>query len=330
MAILSWRSVFVVFSMGAGFLPALLGTTDARAGDFIVLGDLPYTDTQKQIFHDQIVPAIQAEPVPFVIHVGDFKGSKEVCSDGLFLAARDTLYGLKPGRVFFTPGDNDWTDCDRDSSGLAMREYDRLSRLRQIFFDPAPDSPRDMGVLRQDGYPENARWMDDGVAFATLHVVGTNNGRRQIYMDKLDFALDQVTARDHANSFWLDEAVNHAILMKATALVIAMHADITTPMGTGACDDGERQKCDAYAPLRDQLGQAAKKFGGPMLLIHGDTNPYCLEQDSGRDPAPNLWWLNAAGDYAIIDAVKVTVQPEESEPFVAQTILSGESPRKGC
>ena len=52
-----------------------------------------------------------------------------------------------------------------------------------------------MGVVRQDGYPENARWVDDGVTYVTLHVVGTNNGRAQILLDDVDFALAQVSAR---------------------------------------------------------------------------------------------------------------------------------------
>lgn len=308
----------------------LLAGVEAKAGDFIVLSDLPYTQDQQQVFDDQIIPAIKADPAPFVIHVGDFKGSKEVCSDGLFQSVRDTLYDLKPGRVFLTPGDNDWTDCDRDSTGLAMREYDRLSRLRQIFFAPALESPEEMGVVRQDGYPENARWVDQGVTFVTLHVVGTNNGRAQILLDDVDFALAQIGAREQANRVWLEGTVEQARDAQAKALVIAMQADITEPWGSGSCEGTTRTKCDAFATLRDQLKLAARRFGGPVLLIHGDSDPYCLDQEFGGDQAPNLWRLNSAGDYAVIDAVKVTVQPDSTPPFRAQTLLSGQAPRQGC
>ncbi|MDF1750860.1 MAG: hypothetical protein P1V34_18505 [Alphaproteobacteria bacterium] len=322
MSFQSWCGALVVIFLVAG--------AEAKAGDFIVLSDLPYTDGQQQVFDNQIVPAIKADPAPFLIHVGDFKGSKVVCSDGLFQSVHDTLYGLKPGRVFYTPGDNDWTDCDRDSTGLAMREYDRLSRLRQIFCEPAPDSPAELIVTRQDGYPENARWSDDGVTFLTLHVVGTNNGRAQVLIDDIDFALAQVTAREQANRVWLDQAVEQAKSAKAAAMVVAMQADITEPWGSGACEGASRSKCDAFATLREQLRLAAKQFGGPMLIIHGDSDPYCLDQEFGGAQAPNLWRLNSAGDYAIIDAVKVTVHPDDTIPFVAKTLREGIAPRMGC
>ncbi|MAO90440.1 MAG: hypothetical protein CMM78_11640 [Rhodospirillaceae bacterium] len=322
MSVGSWSFAFIGLILMVG--------VEAKAGDFIVLSDLPYTEDQQRVFEDQIIPAIKADLAPFVIHVGDFKGSKEVCSDGLFLAVRDTLYGLKPGRVFLTPGDNDWTDCDRDSTGLAMREYDRLSRLRQIFFEPAPESPEEMHVMRQDGYPENARWVDDGVTYVTLHVVGTNNGRAQILLDDVDFALAQVSAREQANRVWLEGAVEQAREAQAKALVIAMQADVTEPWGSGSCEGTTRIKCDAFAMLRDQVRLAAQQFRGPVLLIHGDSDPYCLDQEFGGDQAPNLWRLNSAGDYAVIDAVKVTVQPDSTTPFMARTLVSGQAPRQGC
>lgn len=302
----------------------------AQADDFIVVGDLPYNSSQVVIFNERVAPAIAAANVPFVVHAGDLKGSKEICSDGLLTDRRDAIYGLKPGRVFYTPGDNDWTDCDRDSSGLAMREYDRLTRLRQLFFEPAPIAPAELSVIRQNNYPENARWQHDNVVFLTLHVVGTNNGRKQILLDDIGEALARVEARDAANGRWLNEAVAHAQNVDATALIVVAQADLTEPWGRGRCTQSNRQDCDAFAELREQLRQAAENFGRPMLYIHGDTDPYCLDRDFGGERAPNLWRLNGAGDYAVIDAVRITVAPGAITPFRAETLLDGTEPTAGC
>ncbi|MEC9267959.1 MAG: hypothetical protein VX464_18035 [Pseudomonadota bacterium] len=313
------------------FLTAMLfAAAPATAGEFIVVGDLPYNSAQEVTFREAIAPAIVAADVPFVIHAGDIKGSKEVCSDALLIKRRDAIYALKPGRVFYTPGDNEWTDCDRDSSGLAMREYDRLDRLRVLFFDPAPEPPEALPVVRQEGYPENARWWDGESLFLTLHIVGTNNGRRQILLDDVDDALARVDARDAANAQWLDAAVAEAMARNAQAMIVAAQADLTEPWGSGPCTASKRQECDAFADIRDRLVQAATTFGKPVLYIHGDTDPYCLDRTFGGEAAPNLWRLNGAGDYAVIDAVRVTVSPGEETPFKAATLLDGVAPTDGC
>lgn len=48
--------------------------------------------------------------------------------------------------------------------------------------------------------------------------------------------------------------------------------------------------------------------------------------------APNLWRLNAWGDYqAPADATKITVQPDnKDEPFTAITLLGNKLPAEGC
>ena len=80
---------------------------------FVVVGDLPYTAGQARILETEIRPAIQRGQFPFVIHLGDFKSGGIDCTDDGLAAAREQIMSLIPDRVFYTPGDNDWTDCDR-------------------------------------------------------------------------------------------------------------------------------------------------------------------------------------------------------------------------
>ena len=95
--------------------------------------------------------------------------------------------------------------------------------------------------------------MVDGVMFVTLHVVGTNNGRLEILKDDIEAALALTEARDQANRAWLNEAFAEALGRKATAVVIAMQADVSSANGAGPCGPGREMNCDAFARLRAEV-----------------------------------------------------------------------------
>ena len=73
-------------------------------------------------------------------------------------------------------------------------------------------------------------------------------------------------------------------------------------------------------------------FGKPVLLVHGDTNPYCLDRDFGGEATGNLWRLNAIGDfYKPTDATLVTVDPDDPEaPFSAKGLVGNAEPAESC
>ncbi len=73
-----------------------------------------------------------------------------------------------------------------------------------------------------------------------------------------------------------------------------------------------------------EIVAGARTYGKPVMFVHGDTSPYCWERGFGG--ADNLWRLNSAGDFVLIDAVKVTVEPESKEPFQAVGVQSGLTP----
>ena len=48
---------------------------------------------------------------------GDLKaGSNSLCTDTVYTAALDYFNSLE-APAMFTPGDNEWTDCDRSTNG---------------------------------------------------------------------------------------------------------------------------------------------------------------------------------------------------------------------
>ena len=297
----------------------------ARADDtvrFVALGDLPYTNSQAKDLEAEIKPKIQIGGFPFVIHYGDFKSGGDDCNDAELQAAYNQIISLLPGRVFFTPGDNDWTDCDRKKLDQPISELVRLAKLRDAFYSKPLAVANKMQVQRQTGYPENATWQYRGVQFATLHVVGTNNGRVEVKQDDFWTAITAVWARDTANAAWLKHSFQQAKDVSIGALVLAMQADPTKIRWKEPCTVDNPDRCDGFLAIKKILVRRSTELDKPVLLIHGDTRDYCVDRAFGGSKAPNLWRLNGAGDYTF-DATVVEVRADkEEQPFRFRRLLN--------
>ena len=310
-------------------LLASLGTRAmAEPVSFVAMGDIPYGDedsAQWTRVRDEIKPAIEKGNHPFVIFYGDMKSGGARCVERDFENRRDLIYGLKPGAVFFTPGDNDWTDCDRAQTG-ERDELKWLETVRSVFYGAGVPTLPDWNIeYQKPDFPENARWDYGGVHFVTLHVVGTDNGR-QFISDATDVAtaLAAVRARDDANAAWLDQAFHRAETQDAAAVVVAFQADpdeIRFEDGRDRpCAGVPEERCNPYLPLMDRLRRWAAAFDRPVLLIHGSTDWYWLDRDFGAGIAPKLWRLNGPGD-GVVNAAVVTVDPENDPPFAVRLLL---------
>lgn len=310
----------------------------AQPFSFIAMGDTPYSSTEEELIKSEIIDSIRDYNPPFLAFYGDLKGGGESCTDSLINARHDMIMGILPNRVFYTPGDNEWTDCDRAFLDKPFSELERLDYLKRVFFSKPMNLPSNWDYASQPNYSENARWMQDGVMFVTLHMVSTNNGRIDILKDDIELALSMVDARDQANRVWMSEAFDMAIKANAKAVVIITQADVTSADGAGLCRANNRMQCDAFKSFRQQIRFEAKHFAKrgenrrPVLLIHGDTNPYCLDKSFGGKDAPNLWRLNAWGDFTSpADATIVTVDTNNTlTPFSARTLLGKKAPSDGC
>ena len=320
------------------------GVTDVFS--FIVIGDTPYTEEDLAML-DAATQSIKAEGAPFIVHIGDYKGGGQPCVAEYDNQFSTLLDNLAPIPVFYTPGDNEWTDCDRfddPETGEKYSELDRLMSIREQFFDEPPSpAVASLAYSRHPEQPENAMWRADVIQFATLHVTGTNNSRKWVAGDPLERALQAVTARDAANIEWLRGVFEKASKNNAAAIVIATHGDLTDvkyQYDDLVCQDvvanGEHP-CDAFADLRATLRDEAISFGKPVLVIHGDTAPFTISRDFNGEEAPNLWRLNAAGDagvnrfgvhYGVPDITRVFIDLESDEPFSAQGVTTGAKPKR--
>ena len=316
------------------------GKSDAGSFSFAVIGDIPYNEDQKKTLINDITP--QLKNYPFVVHVGDTKaGGGSPCTDKLddeHLAWMNSV----GAPVFYTPGDNEWTDCDRTSNTPEVRELLRLDTLRTKFFSPATvTAPASWKAEWQTGMPENASWVFENVRFATIHLVGGNNGRDTLgpcpSVNPSDCdtpaAIAAATAmRDSHNADWVASVFAKARAEGAAAMVIATQGDVMNVGHIGKdCTTPGQIDCDGFKEIRNSIASEAASFEKPVLLVHGDTSPYCWDRNFGGAAAPKLWRLNGAGDYKVIDAVKVTVAPDGQIPFKAEGVITQRKPEEnGC
>jgi hypothetical protein len=158
---------------------------------FGVFGDAPYTEAEVERV-DRVIDQINAQPLAFVVHVGDIGSAALACSDDWLLKRKAQFARIRHPFVL-VPGDNEWTDC-RDP--LA-----RLQRWREIFCD----TPRD--------FCEHRRWESAGWVFVTLNVPGhDNNVRHAEHAPRMQVVLS-----------WLDEAA--ALAEGKEGLVVLMQAN---------------------------------------------------------------------------------------------------------
>ncbi|WDI31462.1 metallophosphoesterase [Hyphococcus flavus] len=312
---------------------------------FIVIGDTPYS-AQDEAMLNEALPLIKSQSYTFVIHVGDYKGGGQQCLKQFDDRLEQVMNDLSPIPVFYTPGDNEWTDCDRHTdpdTGEKYSDLERLEIVRARFASGIPAGAGAFGYRRQEALKENATWAYGGVRFLTMHVTGTNNGRDWVTVDAIADAAAAANQRDAANLAWLDEGFEKAADENASAVVIAFQADptdIADKPDDVMCDsaaESDQHPCDAFTDLRRALQHSAEAFKKPVLVIHGDTSPFTLNQDFDGEEAENLWRLNAAGDagtnragvrYGLVDVAKVTISSDETSPFSAEGLLTGIQPSR--
>lgn len=326
---MKWMPLFLLLIFFASSVPANDLTQPAAATPirFVVMGDMPYTDAEYALLEQPdgaIAKAIKALDPPILIHLGDFKKGRSSCDDERYKDYYRQIAHLNPHKTVYTPGDNDWTDCDRFTFFTRHDELERLTYLRQLFFhqDPLQLTKDIAGLVRQDGFIENAQWQMGSVVFATLHIPGTNNGRKQILRSNIQDALNEADYRDQSNEEWLNQLFTAT--ESAQAVVIVFHADIFEfDHNNPACTADNRTKCDGYRKIRDLIKSKATQFKKPILLIHGDTQAYCLHQP--YPGIPNLWRLNVPGDYKHTDVSQVLFNSESNDmPFTVTGVLNQE------
>lgn len=213
---------------------------------FGVLGDAPYNALEEAQLR-LVRQDLDAHDLTMVISVGDIFWRP--CSDEMYVRARNQFNALRHP-VVYTPGDNEWFDCWEAGSG-GYESQERLGRLRHIFYTTPAQSlgGRKIALLSQSEFIENVRWADHAFVFATVHLIGSGNGR-WLFPNRTEDDVAASRKRTEAAASWLRETFDAAKAANAPAVVIAMH---------GAPFDEEPKDREVFEPFLTTLREEAAR-----------------------------------------------------------------------
>ena len=251
--------------------------------NFALMGDTPYSEGEARRL-ERLIDELNAEPLAFVVHIGDITSGQGPCTDEWFEARKQQFARIRHPFVLL-PGDNDWTDCHRSG----MDPLERLAKWRQLFCGSALTLE-----VQRGAYCEHVRWQVDGVLFVALNVQGSNNNRgRNAAMDR------EYEVRMQAVLAWIDDSERAFQERKLQRLVLLMQANPFTRPRSGA---------SGFDSLLERVRALVAAHPGQVILVNGDSHIY-----RDDEPLPGLrriepWgsplvsWLRgtfAAGDIRI-------------------------------
>jgi hypothetical protein len=286
-----------------------------------VFGDAPYgttpTDTAELEATPAFIDSINKDPdVSLVLHVGDIHSGKQYCTEAYDRQIFSLWKAFKDPLVY-TPGDNEWTDCNKAGEGggaynSATGKIDyvldagghpvdyangdplaNLELIRSIFFSrPGLTLGKRMAVISQGQqldpqhrsdrkFVENVLWQQAGVLFVTINLPGGSNNDQDVWYAAPTLTTDQqqeILQRTGADLRWLDVAFNMARLNHAKAVVIETQADMWDPEKGAAHQAG-------YEPFVKSIAEHTLAFGKPVLMFNGDSHVYLSDNPlAASDP----------------------------------------------
>jgi hypothetical protein len=290
---------------------------------------------------------MNSQKLAFSVHDGDLKqGSNSPCDDVLYSRSLQYFNSLESPAIF-TPGDNDWTDCDRPNNG-GFRSLERLSHERRVFFStrrtlgertfhqdvqatPLCLGERPDGTRIQEACVENRRWEYGRVTYVTLNIQGSCNNLCDTSPDPQEYA-----ARNAANIVWMRGAFAFAKANDSVALMLISQGnpgfdladptraplrDPRTLIQSGLDPDGFRE---FFVALRDEI----VAFRKPVSYVHGDSHYFRTDrpmQDALGRRLENLTRVETFGNNASavtltndVMWLKVLVDPRSREVFAYQ------------
>jgi len=310
-------------------------------------GDLPYSDVQAVTGVPNLIADMNSQELEFTAHDGDLKAGNgspgsitpTTCSDALYLQGLQYFNSLKAPAIF-TPGDNDWTDCDRASNG-SFNSLERLDHERKLFFSTAfslgqhrlhqevQTDPLCLGVSGKVPCVENRRWTLGRVTYATVNIQGSCNNLCDTAPDPAEFA-----ARNQADILWVQETFAEAKQRNSVAVMLITQADpgfdltdatrapIRDPK-TLAETDGQP---DGFQEFLSALRNEVIAFDKPVAYVHGDSHYFRVDKpflNAKGQRLENFTRVETFGNHQEngtndVNWLKVLVDPNSREVFSYQ------------
>jgi hypothetical protein len=254
-------------------------------------GDLPYSLAQETVGVPNLIDDMNAQRLAFTVHDGDLKqGSNSPCDAALYERSLGYFNALE-APAMFTPGDNDWTDCDRPSNG-GFSSLERLDYERLVFFS-TPYSlgqrqlPQDVQMdplcLGVGGFVpcvENRRWSYRGVTYATLNIQGSCNNLCDEAPDPAEYA-----ARNLAVIQWMQQTFADAVAQDSAGVMLISQgnpgwdmSDQTRAPLRNPMTLGQPSGPDGFQQFLLALRQEVIAFRKPVAYVHGDSHYFRVDK----------------------------------------------------
>nr|MBA2559228.1 hypothetical protein [Propionibacteriales bacterium] len=190
--------------------------------------------------------------------------------------------------LLYTPGDNDWTDCDGRAGG-SYNPLERLDKLRKVFFGrpgvTLGQRPMRVGSQAGAGFPENVTWKMANVTFSMVHIVGGNNGLIPWagHTTATPQQTAEVMARVAADVQQIHDAFRSARRSGSRAVVLMTQADMF-----GSPPSSARFATRyGFQAIVQAFSREARRYRKPVYLFSGDSHTY----RRGNPLAPGSPWL---------------------------------------
>jgi hypothetical protein len=278
----------------------------------VAFGDMPYRVPNDYPKFERVIKTLNKENPNFIVHVGDFKSGSSLCSTEYFERMQTYFETFEPPFIY-TPGDNEWTDCNRKAAG----EYDpneRLAVLRKMFFGSDKSfGKKKITLISQakstgfEKYVENNLWTYGGLQFATIHLVGSNNnfkesGENQEFID-----------REMANLAWLDQVF--AAAQDKKGLMLFTQADMFYK---------DLKPSKGFEKVVNKISDLTQKFGKQVFLVNGDSHRFITDKpiliNNQKSTLMNFTRIQVFGD-AEMAAIKITYDPTSTSLFQVEQML---------
>jgi len=300
-------------------------------------GDLPYSTVQATVGVPNLIADMNSQNLAFTAQDGDLKSGGSECTDAVYTQALGYFGSLKAPAAF-TPGDNDWTDCDRTAGYNSLAQLDKE---RALFFSTSftlgqrklrqqvQSTPLCLGVSGSVPCVENRRWTYRGVTYATLNIQGSCNNLCDTAPDPNEFA-----ARNAADIAWMHDTFTEAAKRHSAAIMFITQADpgfdatdatrapVRDP-NTLAETDGQPDGFQSFLlALRDEV----IAFKQPVAYVHGDSHYFRIDKpflNATGQRLENFTRVETFGDHQEngtndVNWLKVFVDPRSREVFSYQ------------
>lgn len=323
----------------------------ANALTLAVFGDWPYSQNLKDSAQ-LLLDSVNRDPkIDLVLHVGDIHSGSMPCTGAGLSPLPSTavpnwnediyrLFQQFKDPVVYTPGDNEWTDCHKTKEFTSGAPMNELEAVRNLFFAVPGQTLgiRQKRVVSQADvfdpqhptdllFVENVMWQESQTVFVTLNVPGSNNDHLpwsggnastpglpyppKAFLNE-PARTQEVSEREPADIRWLQRAFALAESNGAKAVVIGLQADMWDPAAILPGGDG----LDGYDQFVQTLASLAKHFGGPVLLINGDSHLYEADHPLTTgfyNDANTVKDVHHVG-YTVPNLTRITVQGSTNTP----------------